>query len=238
MTIVVPQINRLPIDQRGVTLADFLVPIQLGERVSTRVRHVGLIFFGAILIALTAKITIVQAGQTIPIIADFRITLAQTPVPITGQTFGVLLVGGALGLRRGVSSVLLYLALGLLLPVYADNGSGLDTFVTRSDTGAFALAPTGGYLVGFVLAAAITGRLAELGWDRNALGAAAAMLLGNVAIYLVGVPWLAASLGVDLATAIALGLTPFIVIDLLKLLAAAGTFRASWWLIGRRPGDR
>jgi len=237
MTIVVPQINRLPIDQRGVTLADFLVPNQLGERVGTRVRHLGLIFFGAVLIALTAKITIVQAGQTIPIIADFRITLAQTPVPITGQTFGVLLVGGALGLRRGVSSVLLYLAMGLLLPVYADNGSGLDTFVTR-ESGSIALAPTGGYLVGFVLAAAITGRLAELGWDRNALGATAAMLLGNIAIYLIGVPWLAVSLGVDLATAVALGLTPFIVVDLIKLLAAAGTFRASWWLIGRQPGDR
>jgi biotin transport system substrate-specific component len=237
MTIVVPQINRLPVDQRGVTLADFLVPIQLGERVSTRVRHVGLIFFGAVLIALTAKITIVQEGQTIPLIADFRITLAQTPVPITGQTFGVLLVGGALGLRRGVSSVLLYLAMGLLLPVYADNGSGLDTFITR-ESESFALAPTGGYLVGFVLAAAVTGRLAELGWDRNTLGAAAAMLLGNMAIYLVGVPWLAASLGVDLATAIAFGLTPFIIVDLIKLLAAAGTFRASWWLIGRRPGDR
>ncbi|HEX5012976.1 MAG TPA: biotin transporter BioY [Candidatus Limnocylindrales bacterium] len=236
MTIV-PQINRLPIDQRGVTLADFLVPITVGERVSARARHLGLVIAGALFIALTAQITIVQEGQTIPIIADFRITLAETPVPITGQTFGVLLVGGALGLRRGVSSVLLYLAMGLLLPVYADHGSGLDTFITR-ESGSWALAPTGGYLVGFALAAAITGRLAELGWDRNSLGAAAAMLLGNVAIYLVGVPWLAASLGVDLATAIAFGLTPFIVIDLLKLLAAAGMFRASWWVIGRRPGER
>jgi biotin transport system substrate-specific component len=237
MITVNPRPYRLPVEERGITLADFLVPNQLGERVGTRVRHLGLTFFGAVLIALTAKITIVQAGQTIPIIADFRITLAQTPVPITGQTFGVLLVGGALGLRRGVSSVLLYLAMGLLLPVYADNGSGLDTFVTR-ESGSIALAPTGGYLVGFVLAAAITGRLAELGWDRNALGATAAMLLGNIAIYLIGVPWLAVSLGVDLATAVALGLTPFIVVDLIKLLAAAGTFRASWWLIGRQPGDR
>ena len=77
-----------------------------------------------------------------------------------------------------------------------------------------------------------------MGWDRNTLGAIAAMLIGNVAIYLVGVPWLAVALGVDLPTAIALGLTPFIVIDAIKLLAAAGTFRASWWAVGRRTGER
>ena len=237
MTIAIPGMDRLPADQRGITLADFLVPNRVSERVSARARHIGLIFAGAVLIALTADLTIVQAGQTIPIIADFRITLAETPVPITGQTFGVLLVGGALGLRRGVSSVGLYLAMGLLLPVYADNGSGLDTFVSRSD-GTIVLGATGGYLIGFLFAAAVTGRLAELGWDRHALGAAAAMLFGNVAIYLIGVPWLAVALGVDLPTAIALGLTPFIVVDLIKLLFAAGTFRAAWWLLGRRSGER
>lgn len=237
MTIVVPRINRLPMDQRGVTLADFLLPIRLGERVGPRARHVALIVAGALLIALTAQLTIVQQGQTIPIVADFRITLATSPVPITGQTFGVLLVGGALGLRRGVSSVGLYILMGLLLPVYAGGGSGIDTFISRQD-GSFVLGATGGYLIGFLAAAAITGRLAEMGWDRNTLGAIAAMLIGNVAIYLVGVPWLAVALGVDLPTAIALGLTPFIVIDAIKLLAAAGTFRASWWAVGRRTGER
>jgi biotin transport system substrate-specific component len=100
------------------------------------------------------------------------------------------------------------------------------------------LGATGGYLIGFVAAAAVTGRLAELGWDRHVLGAIAAMLLGNVVIYLVGVPWLAVALGIDLPTAIAFGLTPFIVVDAIKLLLAAGTFRAAWWLIGRQPGDR
>jgi len=237
MTIVVPRINRLPMDQRGVTLADFLLPIRLGERVGPRARHVALIVAGALLIALTAQLTIVQQGQTIPIVADFRITLATSPVPITGQTFGVLLVGGALGLRRGVSSVGLYILMGLLLPVYAGGGSGIDTFVSRQE-GSFVLGATGGYLIGFLAAAAITGRLAEMGWDRNTVGAIAAMLIGNVAIYLVGVPWLAVALGVDLPTAIALGLTPFIVIDAIKLLAAAGTFRASWWVVGRRTGER
>jgi len=146
-------------------------------------------------------------------------------------------VGGALGLRRGVSSIGLYILVGLLLPVYAGGGAGIDTFVSRQD-GSFVLGATGGYLIGFLAAGAITGRLAEMGWDRNILGAIAAMLLGNVAIYLIGVPWLAVALGVDLPTAIALGLTPFIVVDAIKLLAAAGTFRASWWAIGRRTGER
>jgi biotin transport system substrate-specific component len=238
MTIVVPRLNRLPMDQRGITLADFLVPIQLSERVSARVRNIGLVVAGALLIALTAKLTIVQAGQTIPIIADFRITLAESPVPITGQTFGVLLVGGALGLRRGVSSVALYLAIGLLLPVYAENSSGLDTFVSRDGSGTIVLGATGGYLIGFLLAGAVTGRLAELGWDRNVLGAIAAMLLGNLAIYLVGVPWLALALGVDLSTAIAFGLTPFLIVDAFKMVAAAATSRGAWWVIGQRPGER
>jgi biotin transport system substrate-specific component len=238
MTIVVPRINELPMDQRGITLADFLVPIRLGERVGPRVRHIGLIVAGALFIALTAQLTIVQTGQTIPLIAAFRITLAQSPVPITGQTFGVLLVGGALGLRRGVSSIGLYLLLGLLLPVYAGGNSGLDTFVSRDPTGSIVLGATAGYLIGFLAAGAVTGRLAEMGWDRHILGAIAMMLLGNIVIYLIGVPWLAVALGVSLPTAIAFGLTPFIVIDGIKLLLAAGAFRAGWWAIGRRPGER
>ena len=126
----------------------------------------------------------------------------------------------------------------VLTHLHADHSSGLDTFVSRDATGTIVLGATGGYLIGFIAAAAITGRLAEMGWDRNTLGAIAAMLIGNVAIYLVGVPWLAVALGVDLPTAIALGLTPFIVIDGIKLLAAAGTFRASWWVVGRRTGER
>jgi biotin transport system substrate-specific component len=238
MTIVHPRMSRVPVDQRGITLADFLVPISLGEHVGSRVRHIALIVAGALLIALCAQLTIVQTGQTIPLIADYRIQLATTPVPITGQTFGVLLVGGALGLRRGVLSVGLYLLIGLLLPVYSDGGSGLDTFVSRSATGSIVFGATGGYLIGFLAAAAVTGRLAELGWDRHIFGAVAAMLIGNVVIYLVGVPWLAMALGVDASTAIAFGLTPFVIVDGIKLLLAAAAFRASWWAVGRRPAER
>lgn len=239
MTIAIPGINRLPADQRGVTLADFLVPVQLSERLGARLRHIVLIVLGALLISVCAQLTIVQEGQTIPLVADFRIQLASSPVPITGQTFAVLLVGGSLGLRRGVSSVGLYLLLGLFLPVYAGGSSGIDTFVSRDAlTGTFVFGPTAGYLVGFMAAAAVTGRLAELGWDRKLLGAIAAMFLGNVMIYAFGVPWLAFALDVNLATAVAFGLTPFIVADAIKLLLAAGVFRGSWWLIGRRSGER
>jgi biotin transport system substrate-specific component len=238
MTIVQPRMSRVSAEQRGITLADFLVPIQLGEQIGSRVRHIGLIVAGAALIALCAQLTIIQTGQTIPLIADYRIQLASSPVPITGQTFAVLLVGGALGLRRGVLSVGLYLLLGLFLPVYAGGSSGLDTFVSRNAGGTLVFGATGGYLIGFLGAAAITGRLAELGWDRHALSAVVAMFIGNVVIYLVGVPWLALALGVDGRTAIAFGLTPFIIIDGIKLLLAAGAFRAAWWIVGLRPGER
>ena len=241
MTIVTPSLDRLPADQRGLTIADFLVPNQLGERIGSRLRHVALIVLGALLVAVCAQITIVQEGQTIPIVGDFRIYLAESPVPITGQTFAVLLVGGALGLRRGFLSIALYLVLGLFLPFYAGGASGLDTFVSRSG-GTIVLGTTGGYLVGFLLAAAITGRLAEIGWDRNLLGAIAAMFIGNVAIYAVGLPWLALALPAEFAgarweTAVAFGLTPFIVTDAVKLLLAAAAFPAAWWVVGRRAGE-
>jgi biotin transport system substrate-specific component len=243
MTIAHPRMSRVPADQRGITLGDFLVPIRLGERVGSRARHIALIVAGALFIAIAAQITIVQTGQTIPLIADYRIQLASTPVPITGQTLAVLIVGGSLGLRRGLLSVGLYLLAGLILPVYAGAGSGIDTFVSRGDGGQIVFGTTGGYLIGFLLAAAVTGRLAELGWDRHVLGAVAAMLIGNVVIYIIGVPWLAIAVGSTatssaLERAVAFGLTPFVVVDALKLLVAAAAFLGAWWVVGRRPAER
>jgi biotin transport system substrate-specific component len=243
MISVSPHLNRLPADERGITLADFLVPIRVGERMGSRLRHVALIVVGALFIALTAQITIVQDGQTIPLIADYQIRLATTPVPITGQTFGVLLVGAALGLRRGFLAVGLYLVLGLFLPFYAQGASGLDTFISRDPDGTLVFGATAGYLLGFALAAIITGRLAEIGWDRNVVGAVAAMLIGNVAIYLIGVPWIALLVvPPDLAaerwqTAAAWGLTPFVIVDAIKLVLAALAFPVAWWIVGRRAGE-
>jgi biotin transport system substrate-specific component len=243
MITVSPHLNRLPVDERGITLADFLVPIRVGERMGSRLRHIALIVIGALFIALTAQITIVQEGQTIPLLADYQIRLATTPVPITGQTFGVLLVGGALGLRRGFLAIALYLVLGLFLPFYAQGSSGLDTFLSRDPDGTLVFGATAGYLLGFGLAAIVTGRLAEIGWDRTIVGAVAAMLIGNVAIYLIGVPWIALLVvPPELAaerwqTAAAWGLTPFLIVDAIKLILAALAFPAAWWIVGRRAGE-
>ncbi|HXG26784.1 MAG TPA: biotin transporter BioY [Candidatus Binatia bacterium] len=214
MTISMPRINRLPAQERGVTIGDFLVPIRISERVHNRVRHIGLVAIGVMLIALSAKIAFVIPGN---------------PVPITGQTFGVLMAGGALGFRRGIAATGIYLLIGILgVPFFALDRTGIEVI----------WGATGGYLVGFVVAAAIVGRLAEAGWDRSLVGAIGAMLIANAAIYVIAVPWLMAVTGMDLATGIQTGLVPFLLGDAIKLALAAAAFPAAWWFVGRRPGDR
>ncbi len=219
MTIALPRLARVPIDQRGLTIADFLVPIRVGERMSSRARHVALILAGALLISLCARIVIPVPGS---------------PVPVTGQTFGVLLVGGALGFRRGLLAVTLYVALGFVLPVYASGSQGLVSV----SGGHLVLGQTGGYLLGFIVAASLVGRLAELGWDRRIGGALAAMAIGNVVVYVIGLPWLMAAVGLDLPTAVAKGLVPFLLGDALKLILAGAAFPVAWWIVGRRPEER
>jgi biotin transport system substrate-specific component len=140
------------------------------------------------------------------------------PVPITGQTLGVLLTGVLLGSRRGSLSMLAYLAQGIAgLPVFAPGGPpGLARL----------LGPTGGYLLGFVAAAYVTGLLAERGWDRKAVTALLAMLVGNAIIYALGLPWLALFVGVE--NALPLGLYPFVIGDLLKAFLAAALLPIGW----------
>jgi biotin transport system substrate-specific component len=214
VTIVMPRLDRLPAAERGITIGDFLVPIRVGERLSSRARHVALIVAGALLIYLSALVVIPIPGN---------------PVPITGQTFGVLLVGGALGFRRGLAAVLLYVLLGVVgLPFFAEGKGGLTVILGAS----------GGYLIGFILAGALVGRLAELGWDRHLAGAVGAMVIGNALIYVVGLPWLAFVAHFDATTAVQKGLVPFIFGDILKLVLAAVVFPAAWWVVGRRPGER
>ena len=212
MTIALPRLDRSTAAERGITLADFLVPIRVGERLGTRVRHIALVVAGTLFVSLCAQVYI-----------------PTQPVPFTGQTFGVLLVGGALGFRRGLVALLLYLAIGAIgIPVYAQGGSGLHVI-----QGA-----TGGYLVGFVVAAALVGRLAELGWDRRIGGALAMMAIGTAVIYAIGVPWLKVAAGLSWTDAVAGGMTKFLIWDAAKLAVAAGIFPLAWWLIGRRPDDR
>lgn len=212
MTIALPRLDRSTAADRGLTLADFLVPITIAERVDARVRHVALVVVGALFIYLTALVVI-----------------PREPVPWTGQTFGVLVVGCALGLRRGLAAEALYVLLGVVgLPFFAEGRGGIEVIWGAS----------GGYLIGFIVAGALVGRLAELGWDRHIGGAVGAMLVGTVVIYAVGVPWLKLSTGMSWSDALANGLTPFVVWDLAKALVAAALFPAAWWLIGRRPDDR
>lgn len=164
-------------------------------------------------------------------LAQISFTLPFTPVPITGQTLGVLLVGAAYGPALGGLTLLLYLAWAVAgLPVLAPNADGSHV------TGASALgfsAATGGYLWGFALAASLVGWLSRRGWDRSVRSSIGAMLLGSIAIYMVGVPWLMAAIDVPLRQALELGLYPFVVGDTLKLLAAAGLLPVAWLLLKR-----
>jgi biotin transport system substrate-specific component len=157
-------------------------------------------------------------------LAQVRIPLWFTPVPITGQTFAVLLSGAALGSRLGVASQALYVTAGAIgLPVYTGGGGGWDHL-----TGA-----TGGYLLGFVAAAFVVGRLAERQQDRAVTTAIPAFLTGTVVVYAFGVAWLAWSLGVDGTRAMELGLVPFVVGDLVKVILAGLTLPLVWRITER-----
>jgi biotin transport system substrate-specific component len=156
--------------------------------------------------------------------AQISIALPFTPVPITGQTFAVLLVGASLGTVRGGTSALLYVLLGIAgAPVYAHGAQGWAVI-----TGA-----SGGYLVSYPFAAALTGWLAERHWDRRFSSAVGAMLTGNVLIYLFGLPWLAVVLGTGLEKTLELGLYPFVPGDTFKLYLAAALLPAAWRTVGR-----
>ncbi|HUZ20471.1 MAG TPA: biotin transporter BioY [Acidimicrobiales bacterium] len=189
--------------RRPLVLAD-LVP---GERV----RDVALVLGAACLVGL---------------LAQFSVQVAGTPVPITGQTLGVLVAGCALGFRRALAASVVYAGLGFL---------GLPWFIHHS--GGWQGASTG-YVFGFVLASAVCGRLAERGADRSILGSLPTMLAGELCIYVPGVTWLALDAHVGLAKALSLGFTPFVVGDALKMGLAAGLLPAAWWMTGERRRER
>jgi biotin transport system substrate-specific component len=172
---------------------------------------------------LTDAILIAGGAGLIAASAQVSFKLPFTPVPITGQTFSVLLVGASLGTARGGASALLYVLAGLLFPVYANGGEGWDVITSAS----------GGYLVSYPFVAALTGRLAERSWDRKFSSAIGAMLTGNVLIYLFGLPWLAVVLHTNLEKTLEDGLYPFVPGDTFKLYLAALALPGAWKLVER-----
>lgn len=190
----------------GLTVADLARP---SERRLARFYDATLVVGGSLVIAGCAQIAI---GY---------------PVPMTGQTFAVLMVAALLGARRGALCILTYLAEGLLgLPVFAQGKAGLAAF----------FGPTGGYLVGFVAAAYLVGTLAQRGWDRRSATAILMMLLGNVVLYACGLAWLlclvhllAQPLGGK--GVLAVGLYPFIASEAVKIALAMALLPCGWKMI-------
>lgn len=192
--------------RRPATLAD-LLPL---ERVAPLARNAALVVAGAALTALAA-----QVAFTVP----------WTPVPYTLQTGAVLLVGTALGTLRGALSMLLYVLVGAAgLPVFAEGDGGASHLIGA----------TGGYLVGFVVAAAVVGRLAQAGWDRTFLRAAGLMIIGSLIVYAIGVPVLALVAKLPPATALEVGALVFVPWDLAKVLVAALALPLAWRVAGGR----
>ncbi|MBC2900980.1 biotin transporter BioY [Streptomyces cupreus] len=179
----------------GQVLADLLP--------ASRVRDIALVAGGAALTGLAAQIAVPVPG---------------TPVPVTGQTFAALLVGTALGARRGVASLALYALAGLAgVPWFADGGHGFSVSF--------------GYILGMLLASAAVGALARRGADRSMLRMAGTMLLGEAIIYAIGVPYLAFAADMSASAAIAAGLTPFLIGDALKAALAMGLLPTAWKLL-------
>lgn len=164
-------------------------------------------------------IVVVCGSLILCLSAQVKVYLPISPVPITGQTFAVLMLAALLGSRRGVMAIIAYLAEGIAgLPVFV-GGIGLAALI----------GPTGGYLIGFIAVTYVVGRLAEMGWDRRVSTTILAMLAGEIVLYTFGVCWLAVI--TNIRTALTVGLYPFIVGDILKIALAAAVLPAGWKLL-------
>ena len=178
--------------------------------------------------SLATDLVLVAAGAALTAVAA-QVAIPLWPVPITGQTLAVLLVGVSLGAVRGGLALALYAVLGIVgLPVFSEQSSGWHVIA----------GPTGGYIIGFIFAAALTGWLAEMRWDRKLLRAFAAFLAGSVIPFAFGLPWLAVSLGNlgipnDLGSVLSAGLYPFLIGGVIKAALGAGIITLAWFGVAR-----
>ncbi len=178
---------------------------------------------------MTDTVLVVAGALFVAAAAQFSISIEPlSPVPITGQTFAVLLVGASYGALLGSASLALYVFMGAAgLPFYADpNKSGWDALS----------GVTGGYLVGFIVAAAVVGWLAQMHWDRKFSSAVSAMLTGSVIIYAFGIPWLMHKADLNFSTGLKEGLAPFVPGDIVKLYLAGALLPAAWAAVKRFRG--
>jgi biotin transport system substrate-specific component len=181
----------------------------LADRIVTRS-----IATDAVLVVAGAALTAALAQVAVPL----------WPVPITGQTLAVLLVGGSLGALRGTLSMVLYAVLGIVgLPVFSDASHGWGVVA----------GPTGGYIIGFIVAAGLTGWLAQRSWDRRFLAGMLSFLAGSAVVFAFGLPWLAVSLGLNLEQTLQAGLYPFIIGGIIKAVIAAAVMTSAWFLVDR-----
>jgi biotin transport system substrate-specific component len=170
---------------------------------------------------VTHALLVLSGATFVGVLAQVRFYLPDNPVPITGQTLGVLLVAAALGSARGATAMGLYAGLGV---------AGMPWFAGASAGFQFA---SFGYILGFVAAAWIVGRLAERGLTHTPWATAAIMIIGSVTIYAFGAAWLATVFGMGWETALAKGVMPFLLGDTVKLLLAAGLLPTTWLAVKR-----
>ena len=174
--------------------------------------------------SIGADIVLVVAGAALTALLA-QVSIPLFPVPITGQTLAVLLVGASLGAVRGASSLALYAVLGLAgLPVFApeDDGSHISGLVALAT-------PSFGYIIGFIFSAALVGWLSQRTWDRKFLKALATFVGGTVVVFAFGLPWLAVVTGATLLQTYQWGLEPFIIGGIVKAVIAALLLPAAWW---------
>lgn len=167
---------------------------------------------------LMDAVLVASGAALVTIFAQLYVPL--WPVPVTGQTLAVLLVGSTLGALRGALALTLYAVVGIVgLPVFSEGASGLGVLA----------GPTGGYIVGFIVSAALVGWLSERAWDRKLLKALATFAAGTLVVFAIGLPWLAVVLGLDLPQTLEGGLYPFLVGGAIKTAIAAGLLPLAWF---------